>query len=171
MWAPPHPSITYRFGIFQVNLPRGELLRHGSQVKIQDIPFRLLTILLDRPGDIVTREELRRQLWSSNTFVGFDDGLNVAANKLRIALGDNADNPRFVETVPRRGYRFIAPVTQLEETTAVSEPQSTDFALTTPIPLEPLSDALGRNRCRRSMHFGGNDDRLLYLSKPQTQTY
>jgi eukaryotic-like serine/threonine-protein kinase len=140
MWAPPHPSTTYRFGIFQVNLRRGELLRHGSPVKIQDIPFRLLTILLDRPGDIVTREELRRQLWSSNTFVGFDDGLNVAANKLRFALGDNADNPRFLETVPRRGYRFIAPVTQLEETTAVSEPQFTDFALTTPIPLEPLSD-------------------------------
>jgi DNA-binding winged helix-turn-helix (wHTH) protein/Tfp pilus assembly protein PilF len=113
--AKPHSSAVYRFGVFQVDLRRRELLRYGTRSKIQDKPFRLLTILLEQPGDIVTREELQHRLWSSDTFVEFNDGLNVAANKLRLALSDSAESPSYIETVPRQGYRFIAPVTKLKE--------------------------------------------------------
>jgi Tol biopolymer transport system component/DNA-binding winged helix-turn-helix (wHTH) protein len=99
-----------RFGIFEANLETGELRRNGARIKLQDQPFQLLALLLARPGDIVTREQLRSQLWSNDTFVDFDHGLNAAIRRLRDALGDSADNPRFVETLSRRGYRFVAPV-------------------------------------------------------------
>jgi len=99
-----------RFGVFEANLDTGELRRNGARVKLQDQPFQLLALLLARPGEIVTREELRAQLWSDDTFVDFDHGLNAAVRRLRDALGDSADNPRFVETLSRRGYRFVAPV-------------------------------------------------------------
>jgi len=98
------------FGIFEANLDTGELRRNGAKIKLQDQPFQLLALLLARPGEIVTREELRSQLWSEDTFVDFDHGLNAAIKRLRDALGDTADNPRFVETLSRRGYRFVAPV-------------------------------------------------------------
>lgn len=98
------------FGIFEANLDTGELRRNGVRIKLQDQPFLLLALLLARPGEIVTREELRSQLWSDDTFVDFDHGLNAAIRRLRDALGDSADNPRFVETLSRRGYRFVAPV-------------------------------------------------------------
>src|SRR3984893_11848799 len=98
-----------RFGIFEANLETGELRRNGAKVKLQDQPFQLLALLLG-PVEIVTREELRSQLWSDDTFVDFDHGLNAAIRRLRDALGDSADNPRFVETLSRRGYRFVAPV-------------------------------------------------------------
>ena len=100
-----------RFGTFEVDLRTGELRKRGIKVRIQEQPLQVLKALLRRPGDVVTREELRSQLWQSDTFVDFDNGLNTSINKLREALGDSADNPRFVETLPRRGYRFIAPVT------------------------------------------------------------
>jgi len=99
-----------RFGIFEANLDTGELRRNGVRIKLQDQPFQLLALLLARPGEIVTREELRSQLWSEDTFVDFDHGVNAAIRRLRDALGDSADNPRFVETLSRRGYRFVAPV-------------------------------------------------------------
>ena len=98
------------FGIFEANLDTGELRRNGVRIKLQDQPFLLLALLLARSGEIVTREELRSQLWSDDTFVDFDHGLNAAIKRLRDALGDTADNPRFVETLSRRGYRFVAPV-------------------------------------------------------------
>src|SRR3981189_1977582 len=104
------PSNIVRFGIFEANLETGELRRNGARVKLQDQPFQLLALLLARPGEIVTREEVRSQLWSDDTFVDFDHGLNAAIRRLRDALGDSADNPRFIETLARRGYRFIAPV-------------------------------------------------------------
>jgi eukaryotic-like serine/threonine-protein kinase len=100
-----------RFGVFEVDLRAGEVRKQGVRVKLQEQPFQVLTQLLKRPGEVVTREELRAQLWPSDTFVDFDNGLNTSINKLREALGDSADSPRFVETLPRRGYRFIAPVT------------------------------------------------------------
>jgi len=103
--------LLFRFGAFEVDLRAGELRKQGIRVKIQEQPFRLLILLLERPGEVLTREELRAQIWPSDTFVDFDKGLNTSVNRLREALGDAADNPRFVETVPRRGYRFIAPVT------------------------------------------------------------
>src|SRR5215470_5011344 len=106
-----------RFGAFEANFTTGELRKHGIRVKLQDQPFQVLKILLLRPGELVTREELRRSLWSSGTFVDFDNGLNAAINRLREALGDSAEDPKLIETLPRRGYRFIG---------AVSEPAAAD---------------------------------------------
>src|SRR5579862_9425475 len=98
------------FGLFETDLGAGELRKNGSKIKLQDRPFEILTILLERPGQLVTREEFRQRLWPADTFVDFDHSLNASINKLRQALDDSADNPRFVATVGRRGYRFIAPV-------------------------------------------------------------
>jgi DNA-binding winged helix-turn-helix (wHTH) protein/Tfp pilus assembly protein PilF len=106
-----------RFGVFEVDVRSGELRKQGVRIKLQEQPFHVLTVLLQRPGEVVTREELRNQNWPADTFVDFDNSLNTAINKLREALGDSADNPRFIETLPRRGYRFIAPVTGVDGTT------------------------------------------------------
>ena len=103
-------SWVIHFGVFEADLRAGELRRNGSKVKLQEQPFQILAMLLERPGEIVTREELRPRLWSADTFVDFDHGLNSAIRRLRDALGDSAENPSFVETLGRRGYRFIAPV-------------------------------------------------------------
>ena len=99
-----------KFGTFELDLAAGELRKNGSKVRLQEQPFRLLTFLVQRPGDLVSREELREKLWPADTYVDFDNSLNTAASKLREALGDSAASPRFVETLPRRGYRFIAPL-------------------------------------------------------------
>src|SRR6202035_1662734 len=100
-----------RFGVFELDTASGELRRDGkAQPRLRDQALQILQMLLERPRELVTREELRDRLWSSDTFVDFDHGLNTAVNQLRSALGDSAANPRFIQTVPRRGYRFIAPV-------------------------------------------------------------
>src|SRR5947207_12507306 len=99
-----------RFGIFEADLEARELRKHGRRVRLQDQPFAILAVLLERPGVIVTREELREKLWPADTFVDFDHSLNTAINKIREVLGDSAASPRFVETVARRGYRFLADV-------------------------------------------------------------
>jgi len=101
---------SFQFGIFEADLRAGELRRNGSKVKLQGQPFQILTMLLAHPGEVVTREELRQKLWPTDIFVDFDHSLNAAIRRLRDALGDSAENPRFVETVARRGYRFLAPV-------------------------------------------------------------
>ncbi len=101
---------TYRFGVFELNLSSRQLLKNGRELHLQEQPLRLLVSLLDRPGELLTREELREKLWLTETYLEFDDGLNTAVQKIRQVLGDDARNPRFVETVPRCGYRFIAPV-------------------------------------------------------------
>lgn len=98
------------FGVFEVDQRAGELRRNGARVKLQEQPFQILALLLERPGEVVTREELQTRLWPADTFVDFDHSLNAAVRRLRDALGDSAENPRFVETVARRGYRFLAPV-------------------------------------------------------------
>lgn len=108
------PSEILGFGTYEVDLRAGELRKQGKRIKLQDQPFQVLSVLLQRPGDLVNREELRAQIWPQDTFVDFDNSLNTAINKLRAALGDSADNPRFIETLPRRGYRFIAPVNGIE---------------------------------------------------------
>ena len=110
MSNPAPRSIRYRFGPFELDPSQGRLSRSGSPVKLQDLPLRLLVLLLERPTEIVAREELRQRLWPEDTFVEFDNSLGVAVRKLREALSDDADAPRYVETVPRRGYRFVAPV-------------------------------------------------------------
>ena len=104
-----------RFGLFEVDLRSGELRKAGVRVKLHDQPFQVLTILIDRAGELVTREEIRKTLWPGDTFVDFDHGLNNAVNRLREALGDSADKPRFIETLSRRGYRFIGTINESRE--------------------------------------------------------
>src|SRR5262249_28151177 len=105
-------SRTRRFGVFELDLRSGELRRGGVKVKIQEQPFQVLALLLEKPGEVVTRDDLRNRLWPADTFVDFDHSLNAAIKRVRDALGDSAENPTFVETVARRGYRFLAPVTR-----------------------------------------------------------
>ncbi|MHB8486454.1 MAG: tetratricopeptide repeat protein [Candidatus Acidiferrales bacterium] len=104
-------SRLFRFGLFEADLENARLTRKGVRIRLQEQPFRILGMLLDRAGQIVTREDLRQELWPAGTYVDFDGSLNAALKRLRAALDDDADNPRFIETVPKRGYRFIAPVT------------------------------------------------------------
>jgi DNA-binding winged helix-turn-helix (wHTH) protein len=99
-----------RFGVFEADLSTGELRKNGVKIRLQEQPFQILAFLLARPGELVTRQDLRDKLWSNDTFVDFDHSLNTAINKLREALGDSASSPRFVETVARRGYRFLGSV-------------------------------------------------------------
>lgn len=134
----------YKFGLYEVNLQSGELFRNGQKLRLQEQPFQVLVAMLERPTEVVTREELRQRLWPSDTFVDFDHSLNTAINKLRDALGDGAGNPRFIETLPRRGYRFIAPVQTLGETTeppvpdaAATQPTGSPGALATELPHIP----------------------------------
>src|SRR6266404_9909660 len=97
------------FGMFEADLQTGELRKNGVKVPLQGQPFQVFAFLLQQSGELVTRDELRQKVWPEDTFVDFDHGLNTAITKIRVALGDDADNPRFVETLPRRGYRFIGP--------------------------------------------------------------
>ena len=106
--APQKPVV--RFGVFELDLTARQLRKNGARIRLQDQPVRVLQLLTERPGEAVTREELKEKLWSKDTFVEFDHSLNTAIQKIRRALGDSADNPRFVETIPRTGYRFIAPI-------------------------------------------------------------
>src|SRR5256885_12020246 len=98
---------TRRFGVFEVDLRAAELRKRGIRIKLQEQPFQILSLLLEHPGEVVTREELRQKLWPAHTFVDFDRSLNKAMTKLRGALGDSAESPRYVETIPRHGYRFL----------------------------------------------------------------
>ena len=120
-------STLRRFGLFEADLRAGELRRNGLKVKLQEQPFRLLTVLLEKPGEVVTRQELRSRLWPSDTFVDFDHSLNTAVKRLREALGDSADNPRFVETVARRGYRFLAPVNGASASKMMADSRKTSW--------------------------------------------
>jgi cholera toxin transcriptional activator len=107
---PTKPPLVLRFGVFEADLETRELRKNGRRVRLQDQPFAVLAVLLERRGAIVSREELRQRLWQADTFVDFDHSLNTAVNKIREVLGDSAGSPRFVETVARRGYRFLAEV-------------------------------------------------------------
>jgi TolB-like protein/DNA-binding winged helix-turn-helix (wHTH) protein/Tfp pilus assembly protein PilF len=117
-----HPLGRIRFGVFEVDLRAGELRKHGVPIRLQAQPFRVLEMLLEHSGEVVSREELKGKLWPADTFGDFDHGLNKAINKIREALNDSAPNPRFVETVARRGYRFIADVTPAERLSRTIEP-------------------------------------------------
>src|SRR6185295_1319689 len=108
------PSGLVRFGLFEADLRSGELRKNGAKIKLPGQPFEVLAMMLERPGEVVTREELQKRLWPDGTFVDFDHSLNNAINKIREVLGDSAESPRFVETLARRGYRFIAPVETLD---------------------------------------------------------
>src|ERR1700719_3604625 len=116
MAVPQKNKRVARFGVFELDLRVGELRKSGVKLRLQDQPFQVLALLLERAGDVVTREELRLKLWPADTFVDFDNSLNTAVNKLRETLGDSASSPRYIETLARRGYRFIAPVQASVET-------------------------------------------------------
>ena len=107
---PNGQNSTTRFGVFELDKHSGELRKGGTRIRLQDQPLKVLTALLEQPGVVVTREELKRRIWPDESFGDFDHAVNVAVAKLRAALADSADAPRFVETLHRRGYRFICPV-------------------------------------------------------------
>jgi len=139
-----HPYTRLRFGVFEMDLGTGELRKHGVQVRLQRQPFQVLAMLLGHAGEVVTREELQKQLWPADTSVDFDHGLNKTINKIRDALGDSPETPRFVETVARRGYRFLAEVKDLDagtipaptpESGALSVAQDSNLAKTAPQPV------------------------------------
>ena len=108
------------FRPFEASLSEHELYKGGQRLHLQDQPFRLLAMLLERPGEVVSREEVRQRLWPEGHFVDFNEGIDTAVRKLRYALGDSATTPRFIETVPRRGYRFIAPIESAQPDTAAA---------------------------------------------------
>src|ERR1700751_2789189 len=116
MGTPANASAVWRFGVFEIDARSGELRRNGSSIKLREQSSRILVCLLENAGQMVTREELRRVLWPSDTFVDFDHSLNAAVMKLREALGDSADKPLYIETIPKKGYRFVAPVSQPGDT-------------------------------------------------------
>jgi cholera toxin transcriptional activator len=119
----PRPQRRYRIGVFEVDEATGELRRQGIRVKLNSQPFQVLCLLLARPGELLTREEISRELWPDGTFVDYEHGVNSSVNRIREALGDSASRPRFVETLARRGYRFVAPVERIvgeEEQVAIA---------------------------------------------------
>lgn len=138
-------SDALRFGVFEVNLRAGELRKRGLRIKLQEKPLQVLAALLAQPGKVVTREELRRSLWADDTFVDFDHSINIAIAKLRQALGDSAANPRFIETLSRHGYRFIAPV---ESHPRVSTPPGKTMMVV--LPFENISGDPGRTISARA---------------------
>src|SRR5579871_4237252 len=129
-----------RFGPYELDLRSGELHKHGVRIKLQDQPFQVLALLLERPGDVITREELRQTLWPADTFVDFDTGLNSAVKKLRDVLADSAEEPRYIETLPRRGYRFIA---QVQNGELSSEAAPIEAPVVIPLRPSPNEDEIG----------------------------
>jgi DNA-binding winged helix-turn-helix (wHTH) protein len=115
----PRPARRYRFGAFEADATTGELRRQGIRIRLNAQPFQVLCLLLERPGELLTREEISRELWPDGTFVDYEHGVNSAVNRIRESLGDTASSPRFIETLARRGYRFVAPVERIP----FSEPQ------------------------------------------------
>src|ERR1700689_5047167 len=127
------PQTVVRFGVFEADLRAGDLRKKGTRVKIQDLPFRALGVLLSRPNEVVTREEFRQALWPQDVFVDFDRAISSAVKRLRDALGDSADNPIFIETVDRRGYRWIAPL-HLPAAPSPAPPQEPETVVIAPAP-------------------------------------
>jgi len=139
-------DVRYRFGVFEADAATGELRKQGLRVKVNVQPFQVLLMLLARPGELLTREEISRELWPDGTFVDYEHGVNSAVNRIREALGDQARNPRFIETLARRGYRFVAPVQQVsgsdaieavEQPTILEEPTTEWLATPAELPKTP----------------------------------
>jgi TolB-like protein/DNA-binding winged helix-turn-helix (wHTH) protein/lipopolysaccharide biosynthesis regulator YciM len=141
----PAASRILRFGAFEADLHRRELRKQGMQIKLQEQPFQILAFLLEHPGEIVTREQIRQKLWPADTFVDVDNSVNAAINRLREALGDSAESPRFVETLPRRGYRFVAPVTEVKGPGRDSTTEKANAAIPTQEAVRPVG-TLSRRR-------------------------
>ena len=170
MNSPRASQVKARFGSFEMDLRAGELRKHGVRIRLQTQPFQILGMLLERPGEVVTREELRQALWPSDTFVDFDHGLNNAVNRLRETLGDSAESPRFLETLPRRGYRFIAAVESIpsappQDSGAHTENSSTTAPTTASDDLAalPVKSSKARLRARLWIAAGVGAAALLAL--------
>src|SRR5579862_3668577 len=127
---PLRPNSVVRFGTYEVSLQSGEVRKAGLRIRVQQQPMKLLEILLERPGEVITREELRSRVWTDESFGDFDQAVNIAIAKLRSALGDSAENPRFIETLPKRGYRFIAEVSVVDLDAHPKRPESAPADLT-----------------------------------------
>jgi cholera toxin transcriptional activator len=156
------PARRYRFGVFEADAATGELRRQGMRVKLNAQPFQLLCMLLDRPGEVLTREEIARELWPGDTFVDFEHGVNAAVNRIREALGDTASNPRFVETLARRGYRFVAPVERFGAAAAGSHDASESAS-------SAAAQTSSQSRAESSSDFPESDLELIggILSTPE----
>lgn len=150
----------FRFGTFEADSTEGTLTRSGIRVKIQEQPFRLLLLLLERPGEIVSREELKQGLWPEGTYVDFDGSLNVILKRLRASIDDDPENPRFIETVPRRGYRFIAPVSIADRTPLISSLTLASPPSPVPKPESPLTQAPVSQPIPEAQRSRGN---ILYI--------
>src|SRR5687767_4683185 len=138
MSAPTESGQRLRFESFELDIRSRELRKDGVCIRLQEQPFEILRMMLERPGDVVTRDQLRQRLWPDGTFVDFEHSLNAAVKRLRAALGDDADNPRFVETLPRRGYRFIAALDRAEA--AIRVPAAAPRVRLAVLPFTNLSD-------------------------------
>ncbi len=147
-----------RFGLFEADLQQRLLSKGGLRIRLQDQPFSILALLLEQPGQLVSREQIHQQLWAADTFVEFDDGLNTAIKKLRTALGDASDNPRFIETIPRRGYRFIAPVTFPDPASAPKQ-----SLLPSETPTDPAPEPKPNSFPRRELAWAGAGALVLFL--------
>lgn len=143
------PAPRYRFGIFEVDASTGELRRQGVRVRLNAQPFQVLCLLLERPGELLTREQICRVLWPERTFVDYEHGLNSAINRIREALGDTASSPRYVETLARRGYRFVAPVERIAATEADLVPQAEPAAEAGSAETAPADRTMTDGRSRR----------------------
>src|ERR1700755_1813098 len=121
---PLRHTLLVRFGTYEVSFQSGEVRKAGVRVRVQQQPLKLLEVLLERPGEVVTRDELRSRVWPNESFGDFDQAVNIAIAKLRSALGDSADNPRYIETLPKRGYRFIADVSFVDPEGHTQKPES-----------------------------------------------
>ena len=151
----PITARVFRFGVFEVDTHARELRRQGMQIKLQEQPFQILVFLLEHAGEIVTREQLRQQLWPAETFVDVDNSVNTAINRLRESLGDSAESPRFVETLPRRGYRFVAPVTEVKGGEAGSARNSvSSVTQARPVPSQTAADSKQKFLSGKSIALG-----------------
>jgi len=154
----------YRFGVFEVDAAVGELRRQGVRVRLNAQPFQVLCLMLERPGELLTREEISRELWPDGTFVDYEHGVNSAVNRIREALGDTASNPRFVETLARRGYRFVAPVEKIGEPEPVAP---VPVVAPEPLPTAPIVEEPRAGLLDRVL---ATEEELPKVSYPMVQT-
>ena len=162
MGMPVNTPRAWRFGVFELDASSGELRRNGTVVKLREQPARILLLLLENAGEMVSREQLRQHLWPSDTFVDFDHSVNSAVMKLREALGDSADKPLYIETIPKKGYRFVAPVSHPADTqngaapsqsTAGSEPALSNSRIQSNVSIECPSNTPDEMQGHRSLLF------------------
>ena len=166
------PARRYRFGVFEADASTGELRRQGIRVKLNAQPFQVLCMLLDRPGELLTREAIAGQLWPEGTFVDAEHGLNSAINRIREALGDSASSPRFVETLARRGYRFVAPLERISSLNPgqISDPAEPAAKLVATEPQEKEFDASSPGTPRPRLRILASPQELPHMSWPAAQT-